>query len=198
MGRKSLKPIRQTEIVKAFYRVAKAEGLENASIAKVAEVLDVNPSLVMHYFKTKKDLIHGLIEYILKRYRLIYNPENGTIDSRARLKKVVQTLFSRKWDKLFDDGVFYSSFSLIFRDKTLKSHYKKIHDELRKMLANTLLEASSEKIIKIKDVEKTADTIFIMMEGAYYYLSMVSNRAEYERKMQGYQQTVLEMLNFTE
>jgi AcrR family transcriptional regulator len=44
---------------------------------KVAAVLDVNPSLVIHYFETKQDLMHGLIEYILERYRLIYNPENG-------------------------------------------------------------------------------------------------------------------------
>ena len=80
MGRKSLKPIRQKAIIKAFYKVARKEGLENASIAKVASVLDVNPSLVIHYFETKQDLIHGLIEYILERYRLIYNPENGTLN----------------------------------------------------------------------------------------------------------------------
>jgi hypothetical protein len=38
MGRKSLKPLRQKAIIKAFYKVAKKEGLENASIAKVAPV----------------------------------------------------------------------------------------------------------------------------------------------------------------
>jgi hypothetical protein len=32
MGRKSLKPIRQKGIIKAFYKVAQKEGLENASI----------------------------------------------------------------------------------------------------------------------------------------------------------------------
>src|SRR5688500_12783494 len=123
MGRKSLKPIRQKGIIKAFYKVARKEGLENASIAKVALVLDVNPSLVMHYFKTKQDLIHGLIEYILEQYRLIYNPENDTANPRVRLEKIIRNLFSRKWDKLFDDGVFYSSYSLIFRDQKVKEHY---------------------------------------------------------------------------
>ena len=87
MGRKSLKPIRQKGIIKAFYQVARKEGLENASIAKVASVLDVNPSLVIHYFKTKQELIHGLIEYILERYRLIYNPENGTSESEGATGK---------------------------------------------------------------------------------------------------------------
>src|SRR5688500_19901222 len=99
MGRKSLKPARQKEMIKAFYKVAKKEGLENASIAKVALVLDVNPSLVIHYFKSKQDLIHGLIEYILQRYKQIYNPENGTSDPRGRLEKIIRNLFSRKCDK---------------------------------------------------------------------------------------------------
>lgn len=194
MGRKSLKPIRQKAIIKAFYTVARKEGLENASIAKVALVLDVNPSLVIHYFKTKQDLIHGLIEYILERYRLIYNPENGTSNPSERLKKIIRNLFSRKWDKLFDDGVFYSSFSLIFRDKTLKAHYKNIHDHLRLMLTDTLKDAKDNGVIEVENVEKTADLVFILVEGAYYYLSMVSDKAEYERRIEHYQKTVLSML----
>ncbi len=196
MGRKSLKPVRQKAIIKAFYKVARREGLENASIAKVASVLDVNPSLVIHYFETKQDLIHGLIEYILERYRLIYNPENGTLNPKERLEKVIRNLFSRKWDKLFDDGVFYSSFSLIFRDKTLKAHYKNLHDHLREMLTDTLREAKDNDLIDVVDVEKTADIIFIFIEGAYYYLSMVSDKNEYERRIELYQKTVLSMLRF--
>ncbi len=195
MGRKSLKPIRQKGIIKAFYKVAQKEGLENASIAKVAAVLDVNPSLVIHYFETKQDLIHGLIEYILERYRLIYNPENGTLNPADRLKKIIRNLFSRKWDKLIDDGVFYSSFALIFRDKTLKAHYKNLHDHLRQMLTDTLKDANDNGVIEIDDVEKTADLVFILVEGAYYYLSMVSDKSEYDTRIEHYQKTVLLMLN---
>ena len=195
MGRKSLKPIRQKGIIKAFYKVAQKEGLENASIAKVAAVLDVNPSLVIHYFETKQDLIHGLIEYILERYRLIYNPENGTLNPADRLKKIIRNLFSRKWDKLIDDGVFYSSFALIFRDKTLKAHYKNLHDHLRQMLTDTLKDANENGVIEIDDVEKTADLVFILVEGAYYYLSMVSDKSEYESRIEHYQKTVMSMLN---
>jgi len=197
MGRKSLKPVRQKAIIKAFYKVACKEGLENASIAKVAAVLDVNPSLVIHYFETKQDLIHGLIEYVLERYKLIYNPENGTTNPKERLEKILRNLFSRKWDKLFDDGVFYSSFSLIFRDKTLKIHFKNLHDHLREMLTDTLLDARNNNVIDIDDVEQTADLIFIFIEGAYYYLSMVSDKDEYQRRIDLYQNAVLSMLRFS-
>jgi len=194
MGRKSLKPLRQKGIIKAFYKVARKEGLENASIAKVAAVLEVNPSLVIHYFSTKQDLMHGLIEYILERYRLLYSHENGTSNPKERLIKIIRNLFSRKWNKLFDDGVFYSSYALIFRDKTVKEHYKNLHDDLRVILKEALQEAVDHNVVDIDDVEKTADLIFIFVEGSYYYLSMVSDKAEYDMRIENYEQMVLSML----
>lgn len=195
MGRKSLKPLRQKGIIKAFYNVARKEGLENASIAKVAAELEVNPSLVMHYFSTKQDLMHGLIEYTLERYRLLYNAENGTANPKEKLKKTIRNLFSRKWNRLFDDGVFYSSYALIFRDKKVKAHYKKLHDDLRMLLRDTLQEAKDHDVIEITDVDNTADVIFIFVEGAYYYLSMVNNRSEYEERIKIYEEMVLSRLN---
>ncbi len=195
MGRKSLKPLRQKEIVKAFYKVARKEGLENASIAKVAAVLKVNPSLVIHYFETKQDLILGLIEYIMERYRLIYNPQNGTTDPETRLRKIISNLFSREWNNLFDDGVFFSCYALIFRNKTIKVHYKNLHDSLRQMLTEALMEAKANKVISVKDVENTADMIFVLIEGAYYYLSLVSNQADYKRRLAAYEKQALEILD---
>ncbi|HEU5146167.1 MAG TPA: TetR family transcriptional regulator [Chryseosolibacter sp.] len=194
MGRKSLKPIRQKGIIKAFYKVARKEGLEHASIAKVAAVLEVNPSLVIHYFSTKQDLMQGLIEYILERYRLLYNPENGTADPKQKLKKIIRNLFSRKWNRLFDDGVFYSAYALVFREKRVKQLYKKLHDDLRTLLKDALQEAKDHKAIAVDNVEQTADLIFIFIEGAYYYLSMVTDKDEYESRIANYEQTVLRML----
>ena len=72
MGRKNLKEARQKEIIGAFYRLSKKEGLENASIAKTSELININPSLIMHYFKTKDYLVYGLIELILDKYLLVY------------------------------------------------------------------------------------------------------------------------------
>ncbi len=194
MGRKSLKPLRQKGIIKAFYKVARREGLENASIAKVAAVLEVNPSLVIHYFSTKQDLMHGLIEYILERYRLLYNHENNTFNPKERLIKIIRNLFSRKWNKLFDDGVFYSSYALVFRDRTVKKHYKKLHDDLRALLKVALEDAKAAGAIDVDNVERTADLVFIFVEGAYYYLSMVSDKSEFEKRIAVYEQTVLDML----
>lgn len=178
MGRKSIKEIRRKEIVTAFYQVAKKEGLENASIAKVAKKMEINPSLVMHYFNTKEDLIYELINFILESYGNIYKPKKSITDPKERLILIIDNLFSRKWNTLFDDGVFFSCFALVFRSKKIKAHYKALHDSLRGMLADALKEAKDHGAINIPDVVAASDMIFILVEGAYYYLSLSDDNNE--------------------
>ena len=117
MGRTSLKAVRQKEIIEAFYFVAKSSSLESASIARVAEHLDINPSLIVHYFKSRDALLTGLIDFILERYRGIYYMDGNTYSTVHDVEVLISNLFSRKWNKLFDDGVFYSCYAMTYRDK---------------------------------------------------------------------------------
>ncbi|MDR3712736.1 MAG: TetR/AcrR family transcriptional regulator [Puia sp.] len=197
MGRKSLKEPRQKEIIKAFYKVAKKEGLENASIAKTAESIGINPSLVMHYFKTREHLIYGLIEYILDKYLLIYKiPSEYAAHPRDTLLKVIDNIFSSKWNTLFDDSVSYSCYSLAFRNKIIKEKYKKLLDALRKRLEQLIVDCKSKGALVAEDPALTADIIFVLVDGAYYYLSLVDDKEEYQHKLLQYKKQALTHLNF--
>ncbi len=66
------------------------------------------------------------------------------------------------------------------------------------MLTDTLKDANQNGVIEIDDVERTADLIFVFVEGAYYYLSMVSDKEEYNARIELYQETVLSMLQVNE
>jgi AcrR family transcriptional regulator len=197
MGRKSIKESRQKEIIEAFYTIAKREGLENASIAKTAALININPSLVIHYFKTREYLVYGLIEYILDQYLLIYKtPASLKDDPRKRLLKVIDNIFSHKWNLLFDDSVSYSCYSLAFRDQKVKENYKVLLDTLRNNLRDLIVECNQQGALVVKDPARVADTIFVMVDGAYYYLSLVSNKQEYKRKLAQYKGLALQQLNF--
>lgn len=196
MGRKSIKESRQKEIIEAFYTIAKKEGLENASIAKTAALININPSLVIHYFKTREYLVYGLIEYILDQYLLIYKtPAALKDDPRKRLLKVIDNIFSHKWNLLFDDSVSYSCYSLAFRDQKVKENYKVLLDTLRNNLRDLIEECNQQGALEVKDPAGVADTIFVMVDGAYYYLSLVSNKQEYKRKLVQYKGLALQQLN---
>ena len=197
MGRKSLKDVRSKEIIEAFYKLAKKEGLENASMAKTAEIIDMNPSLIVHYFKTKEYLVYGLIEFILDKYLLIFSvPAAIKNDPEQTLLKVIDNIFSDKWNKLFDDSVSYSCYALTFRDEVIKEKYKNLLDTLRQRLVDLIVQCNKAGKISVKDPVMAADMIFVLVDGAYYYLSLVKNKQEYKQKIARYKEQALEHLQF--
>lgn len=194
MGRKSLKGARQLEIIKVFYKVAKKEGYENTSIAKIAKVMDINPSLIIHYFETKEDLTYGLIDYILERYLLIYTIKHKEGVTLADLYRTIEMLFSKKWNLLFDDGLFYTFYALAFREKRIKEKYKTILDSLRLALANLIEQCNEKRLIDIKDPQTTADLIFVLVDGAYFYLSLESDNKAYTERLEYYKNRAFQIL----
>lgn len=158
--------------------------------------MDMNPSLIIHYFKTKEALVFGLIEYILDRYKNLYvarkKEEQTSIEV---LHEVLDNLFSGKRNKLVDDDVFYNCFTLIFRNPRIKEKYKALHDSLRRMLADILDRCKEDGYLFTGDTYQTADLIFLFVEGAYYYLSMINDPEEYEEKMNLYKNQALEILD---
>lgn len=199
MGRKSLSTVRKKQIVEAFYTVAKKEGLENASIAKIAVEMGIQPSHVIHYFKSKEELIFALIEYNLEKYSLMYQPEfDPSLPPLEALIKTIDNLFSKQWNALYDDGVFYSCYALIFRNTSIKEKYKSLHDSLHNMLAEAIERCNQSGDTEVKDVKATAQLVFTILDGAYYYLSMVDDKQEYINRMEYFKQTSLNLLNINQ
>ncbi len=198
MGRKSIKASRQKEIIEAFYNVAKKEGLENASIAKTAALIDINPSLVIHYFNTREYLMYGLIEYILDKYLLIFKtPPRFQDNPQQRLLHIIDNIFSHKWNTLFDDSVSYSCYSLVFRDKLVKEKYKVLLDTLRNNLKTIIEDCNKQGVLSVKNPALTADVIFVIVDGAYYYLSLEKDKIVYKEKLAFYKQQALLQLNLS-
>lgn len=195
MGRKSLKDTRRKEIVKVFYKIAKKTGIENTSIAMIAKEMNINPSLIIHYFETREELTYALIDFIVDKYLLIYEQSDGAgAASRESLVAIINDLFSKKWNRLFDDGLFYSCYALTFRDKKVKQLYKRLSDTLRENLESFLRKCQATGAITIENPRITADLIYMLVDGAYYYLSLVSNKKEYNTKLDEYKKEAFKLL----
>lgn len=195
MGRKSLKETRRLEIIKVFYQVAKKEGYENTSIAKIAKVMDINPSLIIHYFETKEGLTYELIDHILDRYLLIYTIKNKGKAKLDDLQATIEMLFSKKWNLLFDDGLFYTFYALAFREKKIKLKYKVILDALRNGLALMIEQCNEQQVTDVENPQVTADFIFVLVDGAYFYLSMESDKKAYLDRLAYYKQKAYDALS---
>ena len=138
------------------------------------------------------------MNFILERYKKLYTSEYDKERSGYRLRSIINNLFSREWNELIDDGVFYSCFALIFRDDKVKLAYKELHDYLRLLLTEVIEEAKGNGEVNIKCSKETADLIFVMVEGAYYYLSLFETNEEYYEKLEKYKEAAIDMLHFTD
>ena len=197
MGRRSLKDARQKEIIEVFYQIARKEGLENASLAKIAEMAGMNPSLIIHYFKSREQLVNGLIEYILDRYLGIFNvPASAGSTPKTTLLKIIDNVFSKKWNILFDDSVSYSCYALALRDEALASRYKQLLDTLRTNMEQYIRACKKEGLLQVVNPAVTADLIFVLVDPAYYYLSLVKDEKEYAAGLKRYKKQAITLLNF--
>ncbi|MBC7000787.1 TetR family transcriptional regulator [Cytophaga sp. FL35] len=185
MGRKSLGATRRQEIVESFYDVAKNIGLENASIAKVANHMNISNGLVMHYFNTKDELLIGLTEFILQQHlNVMTEGHKGNIKSREDLENLIENLFSRKWNQYFDDGVFYSCYALIYRKKAINTSFKEYLLKLHEVLKESLIKAKINGIIINNNIEELTEVIFAMIDGSYYYMGMFDEIDDSSRQQQ--------------
>jgi hypothetical protein len=128
-------------------------------------------------------MLHAMIHFILQQYSGIYQINGNQYTTRRELKALIDNLFSRKWDTLFDDGVFYSCYALTYRDRKLRLAFRDLHDSLRGFLVKALRNARKNKVIAVKKEQEIAEIIFALLEGGYYYLGMSESKTDYARNM---------------
>lgn len=198
MGRNSLVDERQEEIKLAFYDVAKEVGLENASIAKVADKMNISKGLVMHYYATKESLIMALNDHILKSYlEFVVSEKYLTISTKNDLEHYINSLFSREWCFYIDDGVFYSYYALIYQNNRIRKNYKTFIEALRNGISQILVNCVNKGIIANNNIPETSNLLYALIDGAYFQLgAYLDNEEIYTKKAKIYAKHGLSLLHF--
>ncbi|MCB0837730.1 MAG: TetR family transcriptional regulator [Bacteroidetes bacterium] len=178
MGRKSKAKIRRQEILSHFYEVIIEEGFEGASIGKIAKRMEVNPSLLIHYFSTKDAMVIGLIDYIMSTYSSHIIPDFSSVeDPQERWDDVVDVVSKIQWDLIMNKTVFYSFYALGMRNPEIRMRFVDFYEGLRKTLAKEIAHAKSQKIIEIEDPEESAKMIISLIEGTNFYQHVTSEKS---------------------
>lgn len=128
MGRKSKAESRKQEILEHYEDIIKKEGFENTSIAKIAKIMEVNPSLLIHYFKTKEAIVIAFVEYWAQlceqefKYKIL---ESGS--PRKGFEKALDVLFGQEWLDYFDQTVLYACYYLSARNKKVRERLQSMY-----------------------------------------------------------------------
>ncbi len=182
MARQSERGVaRKREILENFYAVIAEEGLEGASIAKIATRMGVNPSLLIHYFSTKEHMMVELVDYMLTRYEETFLPAlEGIEDAEKRLEVTLDAIFGLDWARLVDAGVFYACYSLSFRNHKVKESFQRMYSRLRGVLVEEIAELMERGVILRADPGKLADLVISLLEGYDYYRAVMENERQFD------------------
>lgn len=170
MGRKSKAKDRRKEILSHFYDVIIDEGFEGASFAKVARRMDVNPSLLVHYFSSKDAMVLGLIDHVISTYSAQILPDFSKVENPAeRWDDVVDVVSRIQWDLFLNSTVFYSAYTLSLRNEDIRQQFVELYAGVRDRLEEEISHASQAGIIDVIDTRRAAELIITLMEGTNFY-----------------------------
>lgn len=189
--------LRKPDILKNYYQVIIKDGIEGASIAKVAKRMKINPSLILHYFTSKDNMAVELVDYWSKLYnRLFTGMKIETTDSRKRLERLVEIFCSDEWYNNSNLSGDFSIFSLSFRNKKVFRHLQNMYNEFINLIIIELETVSSYGEIKFRDPKRTAELIISVLEGYKHYKHFFIDEKDsesYRRDMEKTLKLILDM-----
>lgn len=178
MGRKSKAKERKPEILKSAYEVVKREGLENTTLARIAEHMGVATSLLTHYFKSKIDIIESLAEYMSEIYDESVVVDFSKIkDPKQRIEAVLDARFWEYTTETLDDRVWYDVYDLSLRNERIKQCFVELYERDKKVAMKDLKVALGEASDG-RGHEDLGTALIMMMEGIGYYYSIMHDEQD--------------------
>jgi AcrR family transcriptional regulator len=173
--------IRKPEILENYYQVLIEEGFEGASIGKIAKRMDIHPSLIIHYFKSKDNMTFELVELLIEKYLAPgFLKFNHITDLEQRFYTLIDTIFSIEWSRTINPGLHFGFYYLSFRNPAIHERYKAMIKQFRDYLIGELELFRENGILKIDDVKKAADIIVTLMEGLEFHSHFLSEEKTFE------------------
>jgi AcrR family transcriptional regulator len=176
MKKRSNAENRIPEILESYYQVILDLGFEGASIGKVAKYMDIHPSLIIHYFKSKENMNIELVKLIIEKFN---SPQFLKLDHiqdlTERFTKLIDVLFSFDWSRTVHPTVFYAFYYLSFRNPSIKERFQKMFMDFRDYLTDEFRFYKKAGIIFVDDPQKAADMIVTLVEGLEFHAGFLKN-----------------------
>jgi AcrR family transcriptional regulator len=189
--------LRKPEILKAFYDTIVEEGIEGASIGKVARKMDIHPSLIMHYFSTKENMMIEMVGFIIQEYaNLLGNVRVDRGDPHARLLILNDVLWSDEWYGMTKISADFAMISVSFRKGEINARLRHLYALFRKYISRELRQFMEAGIIRDQDPVLAAEVIITLLEGYRHFKHFYIEEEASERFRDEMKRTVLTLLGY--
>jgi len=174
--------IRKPEILEHYYQVIIEEGLEGASIGKIAKRMNIHPSLIIHYFQTKENMTIELVDLLIEKYEAPEFLDFSHIDDATqRFQALMDMIFSFEWSRTVNPGVHFAFYYLSFRNAEIRKRFREMFKRFKTYLVQELRTYRDAGIIGASDLETAADMIVTLMEGLEFQTNFLSDGGPFEK-----------------
>lgn len=153
-----------------FYAVVSEEGFDGVSLAKVAARMEVNPSLLIHYYGSREQMVLEFVDFIIERYERVYiNILKELTSPKDKMELLMDRIFARDWGDLVGDRAFYECYALSLSHPEIRDRFRTFYGRFRNALAEELKSISTPKGLLHQDPESAADLLIVILEGKDFY-----------------------------
>ena len=173
--------LRKPDILESYYQILIREGLEGASISKIANRIGIHPSLIIHYFKTKENMKLELVDLLIEKYESPAMLDFDNIeDDEAHFNALMDVIFSLKWSRTVEPSVHFAFYYLSLRNEQILERFKVMFKWLRDYLSEKLAYFNARGIVRVNDTRRAAEYIVTLMEGLEYHNQFLADGEPFE------------------
>ncbi|MDK2778311.1 MAG: TetR/AcrR family transcriptional regulator [Pseudomonadota bacterium] len=169
---------RRDQLLDVLVQVIRAEGYEQVTMARLAQVAGVNPSLLMHHFGSREKLMLALVDRTLQRYTQLFRqmPQQGS--ARERLVRVLGLLFSRGWMDTLAAPELFAILALAQRYEDVAVAMSHMYRRYHKVLTQELNFQRQQQCIRCDNPPVAAQMLMALVEGAHYFSGQLQSLAD--------------------
>jgi AcrR family transcriptional regulator len=186
MERKDIPDQRRREILESCYQVIARKGLEGATLKRIGREMGVAPSLLIHYFQNKEELMIALVEYMAEKMINTLVPGLEEIaGAKDRLAYYIEKTLNFDVTQTVDDKVFYGCFYLSLQEERIRQSFRRMYIHDADFLTGLINDYIEEEGVTDIDAEQIAVQITAYIEGFYIYRLVFGETPEFQKALGG-------------
>ncbi len=173
--------LRKPDILESYYQVMIQDGLEGASIGKIANRNGIHPSLVIHYFKNKENMKLELVDLLIEKYKSPAMLDFDQLsDDEAHFEALMDVIFSFKWNRTVEPSVHFAFYYLSLRQEQIMDRFKIMFKWLRDYLSRKLIYFNDQGVVRVSNADRAAEYIVTIMEGLEFHNHFLAGGEPFE------------------
>ena len=168
---------RRSELGAAVWRVIRRDGVEAASVRKVAQEAGWSAGALRHYFSTQTELLGFAIQMVVERIEARVGALAPPADPREAVEQRLHELLPLDKERRAENEVWLAFTGRALVDPQLRARHEEVDEELRRACLGALEELGRAGRLRPRlDLELEAERLHGLLDGLALHTAMRPDR----------------------